>query len=113
GAAQGEPGLYFGFNETVPRLLTKARHIGLRLNDAVEQGRIETLWQPPVEGDIDALAERLLAAVRRRGVRRLFIDGLNGFLEATEYPERLGRFFTSLMNELRCQGVTTAYAVEL
>lgn len=113
GAAQGEPGLYFGFNETIPRLLSKADHIGLGLSRAVEQGLVEALWQPPVEGDIDALAERLLGAVHRRQVRRLFIDGLNGFQEATEYQERLGRFFTALMNELRCRGVTTTYSVEL
>jgi circadian clock protein KaiC len=113
GAAVGEPGLYFGFNETVPRLLSKADTVGLGLSRMVEQGLIEALWQPPVEGDIDALAERLLEAVHRRQVRRLFIDGLSGFQEATEYPERLGRFFTALMNELRCQGVTTTYSVEL
>jgi circadian clock protein KaiC len=113
GAALGEPGLYFGFNETVPRLLSKADQVGLELGRAIEQGQIEALWQPPVEGDIDALAERLLEVVHRRQVRRLFIDGLSGFQEATDYPDRLGQFFTALMNELRCQGVTTAYSVEL
>ena len=71
-----------------------------------------TLWQPQGENVQDGLAHRLLDAVSRRGVRRLFIDGLGGFIEATIEPGRISRFFAVLVNELRTRGVTILYTME-
>jgi len=113
GAQAGEPGLHFGFYETPPLLVETAAAIGLDLGRQVADGRITVLWQPPLEESEDALAERLLAMVAERGIRRLFIDGLDGFLQAAVYPERMGRFFTALTLALRARGVTTLISVEL
>jgi circadian clock protein KaiC len=46
-------------------------------------------------------------------VRRLFIDGLNGFNKAAVEPTRMDHFFTALANELRVLGVTTLYTLEV
>jgi circadian clock protein KaiC len=45
-------------------------------------------------------------------VRRLFIDGLGGFIEAAVEPGRISRFFSVLVNELRARGTTTVYTME-
>ena len=50
--------------------------------------------------------------MKRRGVRRLFLDGLGGFIEASVEPGRLSRFFAVLVNELRARGVTALYTLE-
>ena len=113
GVRRGEPGLHFGFYEMPPRLLRTADAFGLALGAAAADGRLELLWQPPIEQDLDALAERLLGAVRRRAVRRLVIDGLGGFETAVVYPERRSAFFSALTNELRALGVTTLVCAEL
>lgn len=107
-----EPGLLFGFYETPDRLLVNAQSLGLDLTERVRQGDVEMLWQPGTDDLLDALGGRLLDAVRRRGVKRLFVDGLRGFQMATIYPERLIHFFTALANELRVLGVTTLYTAE-
>ena len=112
GARAGEAGLHFGFYETPTRLIDKAAQVGLDVSSFAADGRLEIVWQSPLEEILDALAERLLDAVRRRPVRRLFIDGLNGFQAAAIYPERLSRFCTALMHELRRLDVTTLVAVE-
>ncbi len=112
GARVGEAGLHFGFYETPTRLLDKAAQVGLEVSSFAADGRLEIVWQSPLEEILDALAERLLDAVRRRPVRRLFIDGLNGFQAAAIYPERLSRFCTALMHELRRLNITTLLAVE-
>ncbi|HEX8598164.1 MAG TPA: ATPase domain-containing protein [Chloroflexia bacterium] len=112
GARNNEPGLYFGFYETAERLINNAEDLGFEFASYARKGDIEIVWQPPLEGNLDHLAEQLIAAVRRRGVKRLFLDGLSGFQEAG-YPERLGRFTVALTNELRSLGVTTVFAVEL
>jgi circadian clock protein KaiC len=108
-----EPGLFFGFFETPERLLLKARHLGLPLQQAVGQGDTELLWQPQRENVLDELAHRLLDAVRCRGVKRLFIDGLGGFLESATSPQRVSRFFSCLTNELRALGATTIFTMEV
>ncbi len=112
GSNAAEPGLFFGFYETPPRLLRQAANLGLDLEGAAGRGEVEIAWQPQGENVQDTLAHRLLDAVGRRGVRRLFLDGLGGFLEASVEPGRIARFFSVLVNELRARGVTTLYTME-
>jgi circadian clock protein KaiC len=108
-----EPGLLFGFYETPLRLRLKAAHIGIKLDGLIEQSILEILWHPPTEDILDALGNRLLEVVRRRGVKRLVIDGLLGLQEiAADRPHRIGRFLTALANELRVLKVTTLYTAE-
>ncbi|WP_225412508.1 ATPase domain-containing protein [Stigmatella hybrida] len=112
GANQGEPSLYFGFYESPPRLVGKGESIGLDMAGAMRGGMLEMLWQPPVELVLDALAVKILSAIRRRGVQRLLIDGLIGFKESTVHPERINRFFAAFTNELRALDVTTVFTEE-
>ena len=112
GARQEQPGLLFGFYETPDELAHKAEEIGLDFGAQVDRGAIEVAWQSPIELNLDALAEQLLAAVARRKVERLFIDGLSAFVQGTVYPDRIARYFTALGNELRARGVTTVFAME-
>lgn len=109
----GEPGLLMGFHETPARLAAKAAEVCRPLRDLIASGAVEVLWQPPTGGILDAYGDRLLAAVRRRGVRRLFIDGLGAFQSAAGSPIRMGHFLTALTNELRVLGVTTVYTLEM
>lgn len=106
------PGLFFGFYETPPRLLAKARRLGLDLDPLRAEGAIELLWQAPTERQLDALGHRLIAAVHQRGAKRVVIDGLGGFEEGSAEPERLKRFFAALTNKLRALGATTVFTVE-
>jgi circadian clock protein KaiC len=69
------------------------------------------VWQPPTDGLLDLYGERLLGSVRRRGVKRLFVDGLNAFQSASVEPVRLSQWLTALVNELRVLGVTTVFTL--
>jgi hypothetical protein len=71
------------------------------------------LWHPPGEHILDEFAHRLLDAVRRRGGRRLLIDGVSGFQQAALEPERTVRFWSALSHELRALGVTTMHMLEM
>jgi circadian clock protein KaiC len=107
-----EPGLHLSFFEGPDRLRTKARSLGMPLEALEAEGAIELMWQSPGESLLDEIADRLLKAVARRGVRRLVIDGLSGFLESAVYPERINRFFSCLVNELRSRRVTVLMSLE-
>lgn len=111
-ATQEEPALLFTFYETPERLLMKAKSLGLELDRLTERGGLEIIWQPPSGDILDKIAQRLLEAVERRKVRRLFIDGLGGFQEAATDADRLARFFGTMMNELRIRDVTSIYTGE-
>jgi circadian clock protein KaiC len=107
-----EPGLHLGFFEGPDRLRGKAASIGRPLEALEASGALELMWQSPGESMLDEIADHLLTAVSRRGVRRLVIDGLSGFLESAVYPERVSRFFSCLANELRNRQVTVLMTLE-
>ncbi|MBF5044468.1 circadian clock protein KaiC [Aggregicoccus sp. 17bor-14] len=116
GSRAGEPGVYFGFFETPPRLVEKGEAVGIHLARAVKSKLLEIQWQPPLENNLDSLAERLLERIRERDVGkqrlRLFVDGISGFRSATVYPDRLGRFLSALTHQLRILDVTTVFSEE-
>src|ERR1700709_1519848 len=112
--SEAEPGLLFGFYETPARLDAKIAGVCQPLRGLIDSGAVEVRWQPPTDDLLDAYGERLLQAVHRRKVRRLFIDGLGAFKEASgTEPGRIGNFLTALMNEMRVLGVTTLYTLEV
>ena len=106
GASAGEPGLLFGFYESPDRLLQGADGINLGLRASARKGLFAHVWQPPYEFGLDVLAERLIADLDQRKVRRLVIDSLDGFRQASSDPDRTIRFMTALLNELRARGIT-------
>jgi circadian clock protein KaiC len=106
------PGLHLSFFEGPERLRSKARSLGMDFAPLEADGAVELMWQSPGEALLDEIADRLLAAVARRKVRRLVIDGLSGFLESAVYQERINHFFSCLVNELRSRRVTVLMTLE-
>jgi circadian clock protein KaiC len=107
-----EPGLLFGFFESPERLRTSAKAFGIDLANLEASGAVTLLWHSQGEHILDELGHRLLQVVAEKRVRRLVIDGLSGFFESATYPERIGRFFACLTNELRRRGVTLFTTLE-
>ncbi len=111
-SSAAEPGLHLSFFEGPDRLRSKARSLGIPIDQQESDGVVELMWHSPGEALLDEVADRLLQAVARRGVRRLVIDGVSGFAESTAYPERMNRFFSCLVNELRSRRVTVFMTLE-
>lgn len=106
------PGLMFSFSESPDFIRAKAQSLGLAFDGLERQGHVAISWQSHAEHSLDELAYRLLAQVRERKVKRLVVDGLEGFFESAVHPERSGRFFASFANELRRCGVTALMTSE-
>jgi circadian clock protein KaiC len=109
---QEQRGLMLGFYEMPSRIRAKAMQICRPLIPLLERGIVEVLWQPPTSDLLDAYAEAVLAAVRRRAVRRLFLDGLGALQKSPALSPRMQQFLPALTNELRARGVTTLYSLE-
>ena len=114
GCSAAEPGLMFGFYETVTRINAKIDAVCQSLRPLVDNGTVLVHWQPPTDEQLDAYGERLLDTVHQHKVKRLFIDGLGAIQDSIgAEPDRIGKFVTALMNELRVLGVTTFYSLEV
>lgn len=111
GYQRGDRCLYFGFYEDEGMIAAKTSRLGMDFEGG-GPGSLTVLWQPAAERLIDALADRLLQAVAREKVTRLFVDGLVGFKEAVIDDGRLGRFFAVLSHQLAAMGVTTLVSDE-
>jgi circadian clock protein KaiC len=112
GAAAGDPGLYFGMYEQPDALLAKSKRINLGLQAGVDTGLLRLIWERPIEGVLDILADRLIAQVRETGARRLCIDGLHSLFRTVDFPERMRAVAAALAEELASLGVTTLYTLE-
>ena len=112
GCSADEPGLLFGFNEPPEEVLRNAAAHGLDLSGLVDDGVLQTHWRPSVENILDELGHRLLRIVESHGARRVFVDGLNGFVASTVFPQRIDRFIAALALELRRLGATSIFSVE-
>ena len=113
GIKRGERSLYFGFYERPEAILAKCQRVGIvGLTQGVEDGLAKVLWYRPVEGVIDELGESLIQTVREFRPHRLFLDGMEGFAHAADFPERLSHVYSAIAQELEGLGVTTLYTTE-
>ncbi|WP_126628807.1 ATPase domain-containing protein [Dictyobacter alpinus] len=113
GAKQGEQCLHFGFYESTSQLKQRMVKMGLDMEDPVVNQHLEFMTQPPTEDIIDVLGKQILETVRRKKVRRLFIDGIAGFQNTVASTDRLVLFLTSLFTSLRNMDITTIWSIEL
>jgi circadian clock protein KaiC len=112
GAAKGERGMFFGFYERPYTLIEKSRRIGLGLYEAERGGLVRFAWEPFGEASIDVLGERLLRLIREHRPDRLCIDGMQGFQQAVDFPERLRAVLSAIVDDLVAQHITSLYTVE-
>jgi circadian clock protein KaiC len=110
GGRANEPAMWFGFHENPMALTLKAQALKLPLDARGDAVRL--LWRPQTEAILDEVATEMLTAIKLRGVKRLVIDGIDGFSKLTDEKKRIGSFLSALCNELRALGVTTLATAE-
>jgi circadian clock protein KaiC len=111
-SSAAEPGLFVGFYEGPERLRAKADAIGVDLRGPERRGHLEILWRPQGEHILDEIAHDIVEDIRRRGVKRLFIDGYGGISQSATHPERMTRYISVLSNEVRAAKATLIMTME-
>jgi circadian clock protein KaiC len=105
--------VYFGFYERPEAILAKCQRVGIGgLKEGVERGLAQLVWHRPVEGVIDELGESLIQTIRSVRPQRLFLDGMEGFERAADFPERMSHVYSAIAQELEQLGITTLYSTE-
>jgi circadian clock protein KaiC len=110
-ALRGERAVIFAFDESSATLLTRARGLGLPIDQVVRDGTLIIRQIDPAEMSPGEFAVLVQDTVERDGARLVMIDSLNGYLNAM--PEE--RFLTVQLHELLTvlggRGVTTILVV--
>lgn len=112
GSSADEPGLIFNFYETEEQIRVKDAALELGLTELIGAGHVLIVRAAPTEQRLDVLAHRLLELVREHGVKRLLVDGIDGFSQSVADVERLPQFMTALSTALCREGTTTVYTLE-
>lgn len=112
GAASGEPTIYLSLRENRRQLLSKAEAFGFgeAMRAALAPGgHLTLLRRPPVELDIDRLADELLTEFDRMGAQRLVIDSIAEWERAVgegSDPRRVSNHLAALIEILGERRVT-------
>jgi circadian clock protein KaiC len=113
GIRRGERVVYFGFYERPDAILAKCQRVGIGgLKEGVKQGLAHMVWHRPVEGVIDELGESLIQTIQNVRPQRLFLDGMDGFNRAADFPERMSHVYSAIAQALERLGITALYSTE-
>ena len=110
-AARGEKVALYTFDETLGVLAARAAGLNFQLEAMIENGTVTALQIDPAELSPGELASRVQVAVERDGVRIVFLDSLNGYLQSMGEDRFLNLQLHELVTYLNQQGVVTILIV--
>ncbi len=109
GAKQGEPGLFITFEEFPEALYRDAQSLGLDLRSLEREGKLHIIFTSPevlfksLQDPSSSIYEMLMLA----DIRRAVLDSATHFTRLTDDRLELRNIYTSLVNSLRRDGITT------
>ncbi|HEY2800237.1 MAG TPA: ATPase domain-containing protein [Chthoniobacterales bacterium] len=105
-AANGEPGIFFAFDETREIMLARAKALGRDLARHIESDLLTVQQVDPAELSPGEFAARVRETVAN-GCRLVVIDSLNGYLNAMPGEHYLNNQLHELITYLNHKGVLT------
>ena len=106
GAKRGQRALVYTFDETLGVMLTRARGLGLSLDEPMEQGLVQAQQVDPAELSPGEFASRVRHGVEA-GAELVLLDSLNGYLHAMPGELYLLNQLHELASFLNQRGVLT------
>ncbi len=106
-AERGEKVLFYIFDETTGTLLSRARKLGMAMDQHIESGLIQVQQVDPAEISPGELGHSIRRGVTEDGVRMIVIDSINGYMNAMPEERYLTLQLHELLASLGQQGVIT------
>lgn len=113
GIRKEEPGLLITFQETPSMLRVFGRGFGWDLERLETEGLLHLLYSSPVEMGVDEHAHVIRRAIAEAGARRVAMDSLKDIELAMPDKVRYKDYIYSLVNDFRCQGITSLLTSEI
>lgn len=111
-AERGDRSLIFTFDETRDTMMARARALGLRLEEHIDNGRILVQQVDPAEISPGEFAGRIREGVEE-GAKLVAIDTLNGYLNSMPGERYLANQLHELSAYLNQQGIVTIFTLAL
>ena len=109
GALNNEPGLFISFEEFPASIHRDAESLGWNLSELEETGQLHLMFTSP-QVLLDSLASPTSALGRlmlEGGIRRVVVDSITHFTRLTSDNIRLRRYYSTIVNGFKREGVTT------
>jgi circadian clock protein KaiC len=104
-AKRGERSALFAFDENLGISMSRARQLGINLDDGIKSGMIVAQQIDPAELSPGELSYRIKELVEKQNIRVLVIDSLNGYMNAMPGERYLILQLHELLAYLSNQGV--------
>ena len=110
-AGRGEKVALYTFDESLGILYARAAGLNFNLEEMTINGTVRAVQIDPAELSPGELASRIQCAVEQDGVRVVFLDSLNGYLQSMGEDRFLNLQLHELLTFLNQQGVVTMMVV--
>ena len=110
-ASRGERTAMFVFDEELGLLISRAKGVGIDLQQLIDQGLLMIEQVDAAELTPGEFTERVRCSVQERGARTVIIDSLNGYQAAMPEENALVLHIHELLQYLNRQGATTFLTV--
>jgi circadian clock protein KaiC len=110
-AERGEKVALYTFDETLGILSARAAGLNFGLEEMIARGVVTAVQIDPAELSPGELAARIQTAVEQDGVRVVFLDSLNGYLQSMGEDRFLNLQLHELLTYLNQQGIVTMLVV--
>jgi circadian clock protein KaiC len=104
---RGDRGLLVTLDEHPAQIQRNAKILGLGLEEQVEAGSVQILYDSPLELEIDVHFDLITRAVEKYGVKRLVIDGLTTYAHALGDQRHYREFLHGLISFTKNRLMTT------
>jgi circadian clock protein KaiC len=113
GARQGEPGVFFGLEETPEQLRWMASSFGWDLPTLEAQGLLSLSYTWPVELSTDRFVDEARRRVEALRARHAVLDGLTGLSVGVPSEQRYKELVYALAKHFRALGITLVLTLEV
>lgn len=112
GVESGERALHVSLEESPDALMAKWRSFGMRLDAALEDGRLRLLHAPVTELDIDRFGDLVLAAMAEHRPHRIVFDSLGELATGARREGRYPGYVWALAQLARRDGASVIFTQE-
>jgi len=109
---QGKRGMLVSLDEHPAQILRNAATLGMDLNEQIDQGMIQVLYDSPQELEIDAHFDRIIRTIEAHQIERLLIDGMTSYSNALVDQALYRDFIHSLVAYTKNKLLTTFFNYE-
>jgi circadian clock protein KaiC len=109
---QRKRGLMVSLDEHPAQIVRNAQTLGLNLQEHIDAGTIQILFESPQELDIDAHYAQIVDLVEKHDIQRMVIDGMTSYSTALGNMELYRDFFHALVDYSKNRSMTTFFNYE-